>query len=421
MQHQKTTLDNGLRVITATMPHIHSVSTCVYIGVGSRYESDAEAGISHFIEHMCFKGTSERPTPKEIAEAIEGVGGILNGATGKELSLYWCKVAQSHFRHSLNVLADMLLHSKFDPDDIEKERSIIIDEISMTLDSPSQRVDMLIDELLWPNHPLGRDVAGYKESVTAITRDAMLNYHQGQYQPGNTVISITGNIEHQSAITAVNEVFGSWADHQPRAGYLPHQEQPSKRLRIETRDTEQVHLCLGMPGLSLLHPKRFALDLLNVILGEGMSSRLFTEVRDRLGLTYSIGSHSEHYHDSGAITIYAGVEPNKLETAVKAIIEQLFLLRELVPESEMSRAKELTTGRLLMGMEDSRSVAGWLGGQEVLNGDILSVDQVISIVNAVTPQELSKLARELIVDKQLRLALVGPITESGALETLLKL
>jgi predicted Zn-dependent peptidase len=402
------------------MPHIRSVSICVYIGVGSRYESDAEAGISHFIEHMCFKGTPERPTAREIAEAIEGIGGILNGATGKELSLYWCKVTQPHFHHSLNVLADMLLHSKFDPDDIEKERQIIIDEINMTLDSPSQRVDMLIDELLWPNHPLGRDVAGYKDSVTAITRDAILNYLQGQYQPSNTVISLTGNIEHQSAITAVSQAFGNWTNPKPRSGYLPHQEQPAKRLCIETRDTEQAHLCLGMPGLPLLHPKRFALDLLNVILGEGMSSRLFTEVRDRLGLAYSIGSHSEHYHDSGAITIYAGVEPNNLETAVKAIREQLALLREPVPESELSRAKELTTGRLLLGMEDSRSVAGWLGGQEVLNGDILTVDQVISIINAVTPQELRELAQELILDSQLRLALVGPISESGALETLLK-
>ena len=421
MQHQRTTLDNGLRVITANMPHIRSVSICVYIGVGSRYEAEAEAGISHFIEHMLFKGTPERPTAREIAEAIEGVGGILNGATGKELSLYWCKVAQSHFNHSLNVLADMLLNSKFLPEDIEKERQIIIDEINMSLDSPSQRVEMLIDELLWPNHPLGRDVAGCKESVATIDRDTILNYLQSQYQPGNTVISITGDIEHESAIAAVSQVLGNWTNNQPRSGYLPYQEQPVQRLNIETRDTEQAHLCLGIPGLPLLHPKRYTLDLLNVILGEGMSSRLFTEVRDRLGLAYSISSHSEHYHDSGSITIYAGVEPNNLETAVKAILEQLAQLKEPVSEHELSRTKELTTGRLLLGMEDSRSVAGWLGGQEVLNGRILSVDEVISIVKAITPQELGELARELILTSQLRLSLVGPITKSKALEELLKL
>ena len=421
MQHQRTTLDNGLRVITATMPHIRSVSICVYIGVGSRYESDAEAGVSHFIEHMCFKGTPERPTAREIAEAIEGVGGFLNGATGKELSLYWCRVAQSHFNHSLNVLADMLLNSKFQPEDIEKERQIIIDEINMSLDSPSQRVEMLIDELLWPNHPLGRDVAGCKESVATIDRDTILNSLQSQYQPGNTVITIAGNIEHEPAVTAVSQVFGNWTSHQPRPGYLPYEEKSAPRLSIETRDTEQAHLCLAMHGLPLLHPKRFALDLLNVVLGEGMSSRLFTEVRDRLGLAYSISSHSEHHHDSGAITIYAGVEPNNLETAIKAILEQLVLLKEPLSESELSRAKELTTGHLLLGMEDSRSVAGWLGGQEVLNERILSVDQVISIVNAVTIQELTALAQELIIDSQLRLALVGPVTKSEALEKLLKL
>jgi len=421
LQHQRTTLDNGLRIITANMPHIRSVSICVYIGVGSRYEAEAEAGISHLIEHMLFKGTPERPSAREIAEAIEGVGGILNGATGKELSLYWCKVAQSHFNHSLNVLADMLLNSKFLPEDIEKERQIIIDEINMSLDSPSQRVEMLIDELLWPNHPLGRDVAGCKESVATIDRDTILNYLQSQYQPGNTVISITGDIEHESAIAAVSQVFGNWTNNQPRSGYLPYQEQPVQRLNIETRDTEQAHLCLGIPGLPLLHPKRYTLDLLNVILGEGMSSRLFTEVRDRLGLAYSISSHSEHYHDSGSITIYAGVEPNNLETAVKAILEQLAQLKEPVSEHELSRTKELTTGRLLLGMEDSRSVAGWLGGQEVLNGRILSVDEVISIVKAITPQELGELARELILTSQLRLSLVGPITKSKALEELLKL
>jgi len=421
LEHQKTTLDNGLRVITVTMPHIRSVSTCVFIGVGSRYESDAEAGIFHFIEHMLFKGTPARPTPRDIAEAIEGVGGIINGATGREVSLYWCKVAHPHFHQSLDVLADMLLNSRFDPAVIAKQLQIIIDEINMTLDSPSQRVDMLIDELLWPNHPLGRDVAGNRESVNAITRETTLKYLHGQYQPDNTVVSIAGNIEHKAAVTAVSQAFGNWINHQPRAGYLPYKDKPAPRLSLETRDTEQVHLCLGIHGLPLRHPRRFALDLLNVILGEGMSSRLFTEIRDRLGLSYSISSHSEHYHDSGSITIYAGVEPDKVETAIRAILEQLALLREPVSESELSRAKELATGRLMLGMEDSRAVAGWLGGQEILNREVLTSDQIVSIINAVTLEETAEIARELIVDSQLRLALVGPITNPEALEGLLKL
>ena len=234
MQHQKTTLDNGLRIITASMPHIRSVSTCIYIGTGSRYEPDAIAGISHFIEHMLFRGTPNRPTSKEIAEAIEGVGGILNGATGKELSMYWCKVAQPHFAHALEVLADMVLNAKFDPEDIAKERQIIIDEINMTLDSPSQRVDMLIDDLLWPNHPLGRDVAGFKESVNATTRDIMLDYLAGHYKPGNTVISIAGNIDHESAVTTVSHIFSDWTNPAPSSEYLPYKSQTAHRLRIET-------------------------------------------------------------------------------------------------------------------------------------------------------------------------------------------
>ncbi len=338
MLYRKTTLDNGLRVITAPMPHVRSVSTCVYIGTGSRYEPDATAGISHFIEHMLFRGTPTRPTPREIAEAIEGVGGILNGATGKEVSLYWFKVAQPHFAHALEVLVDMVLNARFDPEDIARERQIIIDEINMTLDSPSQRVEMLIDDILWPDHPLGRDVAGCKESVNSTTRDSILEYRSGHYQPGNTVISIAGNIKHEEAVDAVRRTSVQWANRTPLSKYLPYESQTSRRLCLETRDTEQAHLCLGLHGLPLLDPRRFALDLLNVILGEGMSSRLFTEVRDRLGLAYSISSHSEHYHDSGSVTIYAGVEPEKVETATTVIMEQLALLREPVPEAELSRA-----------------------------------------------------------------------------------
>ena len=329
-------------------------------------------------------------------------------------------MAQPHFAHGLDVLADMLLHAKLDPEDIEKERQIIIDEINMSLDFPPQRAEMLIDELLWPDHPLGRDVAGSKESVAAISRDTILDYLQGQYQPDNTVVAVAGNIEHQQAVATVSQALGNWTNHQPRSGFLPSQEQPPRRLSIETRDIEQVHLCLAMPGVSFVHPKRFTLDVLNVILGQGMSSRLFTEIRDKLGLAYSVNSHAEHYLDTGSITVSAGVDPKNLETAIRAILEQVAGMKEQVSESELTKAKEFTTGRLLLSMEDSRSVAGWLGGQEVLTGRILSVDQVIATVNAVTPEELKALAQELIVNQQYRLAVVGPVTDSEALEELLK-
>ncbi len=419
--YQKTTLDNGLRLITAAMPHTRSVSISFFIGTGSRYETEAHAGISHFIEHLCFKGTSKRPTAKEISTAIEGVGGILNGGTDKELTVYWCKIAQPHFHLALDVLVDMLLCSKFDPAEIEKERQVIIEEIHMGNDSPSQRVAMLIDELLWPEHPLGRDIAGNKDSVAAITRDMFLNYLADQYQPSNTVVTIAGDIQHQKIVTAVNQTLGNWTNQQPRPGYAAYKEQPAQRLRVETRDTEQVQLCLALPGLSLHHPKRFSLDLLNVILGEGMSSRLFTEIRDKLGLAYSIHSYVDHFLDTGSITISAGVETKNLQVAIKAILEELSRLKEIIPESELVKVKEFSKGRLLLRMEDSRSVAGWMGGQEILTGRILSVDEVMSIVDAITTEELQQLAQELLVTNQLRLAVVGPVPPDEPLEELLKL
>ncbi len=419
--YQKTTLDSGLRVITATMPHTHSVCIGIFIGVGSRYEAETQAGVSHFIEHLFFKGTPKRPTAREISEAIEGVGGILNGGTDKELTVYWCKVAQTHLPLALDVLADMLLHSKFDPVDIERERQVIIEEINMSLDSPSQRVNMLIDELLWPNHPLGRDIAGRKETIAAITREMMLDYLGGHYQPNNTVVAIAGDINHQEMVTAVNRAFSNWANQPPHSGYLPYEARLAQRLHVETRDTEQVHLCLALPGLSLFHPKRFSLGLLNVILGEGMSCRLFTEIRDKLGLAYSIHSYVDHFADSGSVSVYAGVESQNLAVAIKAILEQLSQLKEAVPGPELSKAKELSKGRLLLRMEDSRNVAGWMGGQEVLTGRILSVDQVVSIIDAITADELRQLAHEVLVGSQLRLAVVGPVAADEPLEELLKL
>lgn len=419
--YQKTTLNNGLRLITAPMPHTRSIAIGIFIGTGSRYEADTQAGVAHFIEHLCFKGTSKRPTAMDISTAIEGVGGILNGGTDKEITVYWCKVAQPHFHLALDVLVDMLLNSRFDPLEIERERQVIIEEIKMSNDVPAQRVAMLTDELLWPEHPLGRDVAGTEESVTAITRDTLLEHLTAQYQPANTVVAVAGDIRQQEAVSAITKNLGGWTSRQPQSGYLAYKERPARRLRVETRDTEQVHLCLALPGLSLLHPKRFALDLLNVILGEGMSSRLFSEIRDKLGLAYSINSYIDHFFDTGSIIVSAGVERKNLKSAIKAILEQLSQLRETIPEAELVKAREFSKGRLLLRLEDSRNVAGWLGGQETLTGQILTVDEVVSIVGAITAEELKYLAQELLVGSKLRLAVVGPVPQDEPLEELLKL
>ncbi len=369
--YQKVTLDNGLRVITANMPHTRSVCVSLFMGVGSRYETSAEAGVSHFIEHLLFRGTEKRPTSRSISEAIEGVGGILNGGTDKELTVYWCKVAQTHFPLALDVLSDMLLNSKFDPQDMEKERQIIIEEINRSRDYPPQWVDMLIDEILWPGHPLGRDTAGTQESITAITREAMLNFLAREYQPGNTVIAVAGNIQHQETVEAVNQALGKWVPQSSPPGYLTYEGRMTQRLRIEPRDLEQVHLCLALPGVSIFDPRHFILDLLDVILGAGMSSRLFTEVRDKLGLAYDIHSYVDHFLDCGSVVVSAGVKPQNLATAIKAILEQLRQLKESIPEAELTKAKEQSKGNLLLRMEDSHNVASWLGDQEFLTKRIL--------------------------------------------------
>ena len=420
--YQKTTLPNGIRLVTASMPHTRSVATGFFIGVGSRYETAAESGISHFIEHMCFKGTHRRKTPSEISAAIEGVGGMLNAGTDKEMTIYWNKVAQPHFASAFDVLVDMLTGSRFDPNDIDKERQVIIEEIKMSKDTPSQEVNLIIDEMLWPDHPLGWDTAGSIDSVTQTDRKKLLNYMNTRYSPTNMVVSIAGNIEHEAALEAVGRAFDSWDNRKPVNSYQPFKETTNPRLRIEKRDIEQAHVCLGLPGLSLADPRRFTMDILNVILGEGMSSRLFTEIRENLGLAYNIYSYVDHFLDSGALTICAGVEPDKVRTTITATLEQLVKFREeLVPEAELNKAKELSKGRTLLRMEDSRNVNGWAGAQEILTGKIMTVDEMVAIVDAITVEDIREIAREVIIGGKLRVAVVGPITQDEPLEELLKL
>ncbi|MFA5309961.1 MAG: pitrilysin family protein [Dehalococcoidales bacterium] len=419
--YEKFTLDNGLRLLTEAMPHTRSVAINFFIGAGSRYESDKQAGISHFIEHVCFKGADKHPTSTEIATAIEGVGGMLNAGTDKELTVYWCKVAQPHFAIALDVMSDILLHSKFDPAEIEKERQVIIEEINMSLDYPAQRVSMLIDDLMWPGHPLGRDIAGSRESVTALSREMMLDYLSRQYQPANAVLSIAGSIDPQETLEAVLQATAGWENRPRPPKYQPYQSKTGRRVNIEKKETEQTQLCLALPGLSLVHADRFKLDLLNIILGEGMSSRLFIEIRDKLGLAYSIQSYAEHFLDTGAMAIAAGVDNKNLAVAVKAIIAELARLKETIPEAEISKAKELFKGRIMLRMEDSRSVAGWLGSQEILTGKIMTVDEVIAIVEAITAGEMQELAARLLTGDKLHLAAVGPLDPDGPWEDLLKL
>ncbi len=420
--YQKTTLKNGLRLVTSSMPHARSVSIGFFIGIGSRHELPQVAGVSHVIEHMCFKGTERRPTPSQISGAIEGVGGILNAGTDKELTVYWCKVAQPHFLIALDVLVDMLLNSRFDPGELEKERQVIIEEIRMTKDSPAQEVSLIIDELLWPDHPLGVDTAGTLETVGGLSRTQIMDYMRAAYLPSNTVLSIAGAVDHENALDVIEQAIGNWSGPTKRPPYTAFVEGKNPRLKIEKRDTEQAHLCLALPGLSLNDPRRFILDLLNVVLGEGMSSRLFTEIRENRGLAYNIYSYIDHFLDCGALTVSAGVEPRNLKVTVTAVMEQLARLKsDLVDEAEMNKAKELSKGRVLLRMEDSRNVSGWVGGQEVLTGKVITVDDAIAIIDRITAEELRTMARQLFASERLRLAVVGPLSPDEPLGDLLKL
>jgi predicted Zn-dependent peptidase len=417
--YNKTTLDNGLRVITSTMPHSRSVCLVILVGAGSCYENNEEAGISHFAEHLFFKGTQRRPTSKEISQDIEGVGGIINGSTDKEVTIFWCKVASSHFPIALDVLSDILLNSRFDNKNIEQERPVIMEEIKMNLDIPQQRVNALIDELLWPEQPLGREVAGHKETVSSITRRRLLNYLASRYMPNNTVLSIAGNIQHKEAMAQIKPLFDKWAPGKLSTSYASNDKQTEARLHIEARDIEQAHLCLAVHGFSRFHPQRFTIDLLNTVLGGGMSSRLFMEIRERKGLAYDIHSYTEHFLNSGSFIIYAGVDPEKLEIAVEAILEEISKIKQGIMADEITRAKELTKGRLYLRFENSQDVALWYGSQEMLMQQILDIDDVISIVDAISIDALEEVAEKILTNSALNLAVVGPVkSEEGLLKLL---
>jgi predicted Zn-dependent peptidase len=406
----KTTLDNGLRILITNMPHTRSVSLALFVGVGSRCETDAQAGASHFIEHMVFKGTEKRPSAREIATAIEGVGGVFNATTSREVTAYWAKVAAPHRSVAIDVVVDMLRHARFDPAEIEKERRVIIEEINNTLDTPNQLVHLLIDQLSWPDHPLGRDIAGTRESVRALDCQSLLDYMRHYYVPGNVVISLAGQVEHQAVVDELALLLGDWADGE-RRGFLPAMDnQTEPRLRVHYKDTEQAQLCLSAPGLRRLHPDRFVLRVLNTILGEGMSSRLFLEIREKRGLAYSVSSYLGTLEDVGVVGVYAGVDPVRIQEAIRAILTEWDRLRqEPVLEEELNKAREYFKGRLLLQMEDTFSVAAWFGRQELLAPDaVLTADQVVEELDKVTVEDVQRLAQQIFVGEKLSLAVVGP-------------
>lgn len=405
--YQKSRLDNGLRVITSQIPHARSVSVTFFVRVGSRNEPDALQGASHFLEHMLFKGTEKRPTPKDVSEAIEGIGGYFNAEAGKELTVYWDKVADRHWTTAVEVLSDLLRHSRFDATEIEKERKVIAEELGMLNDSPGDWVHILVDKAMWGDEPLGRDVAGTRDSVLNITHDQLLDWFGTYYVPSNLVISIAGPIEHDIIRAEVDRLLGTW-DGSPSPSWTPAGACPVSKVVLKSKRTEQAHFCLAMPSLPYDHPERYALELLNIILGEGMSSRLFLEIRERHGLAYDVHSYTNEYEDAGSLVVYAGVEPSRIDEALRATLAEVGRLAEPIPEDELGRAKEFWKGRMLLRLEDTRSIASWLGAQELLLGQIYTVDDVIERVDRVQSAELQSLAARLFVPDKLCLAVIGP-------------
>ncbi|MBI2911222.1 MAG: insulinase family protein [Chloroflexi bacterium] len=418
--YHKSVLGNGLRVLTAAMPHTRSVTISIYVRVGSRYEEPAEAGVSHFLEHLLFKGTERRPTAQEISEVIERVGGVLNAGTDRELTVYWCKVARDHMGLGLDLLGDMLRHSRFDPEEVDKERRVVLEELASVQDAPPQWVDVLLDQVMWPGQPLGWDVAGTRESVAGFSREMALEYWRRHYGPGATVVSVAGDVEHERVVAAVDATMGSWAPIATPSWQPAVDGQAQPCLRLEHRRTEQAHLSLAVRGLSSVDPERFALDLLNVVLGEGMSSRLFVAVRERQGLAYDVHSYVSHYLDTGTVGVYAGVDPKRASSALGSIMEQLARIRDGVEEDELTKAKEFSKGRMFLRLEDTRNVSGWMGAQESLLNEIKTVDEVAAAIDAVQLEDIVRVARRLFVTDKLNLALVGPLRGEGRFLSLLK-
>ncbi len=417
---ERTTLDNGLRVVTSSMSHTRSVTVSVYVGVGSRYEPAERAGISHVVEHLVFKGTGKRPHPIDISGGVEGVGGILNASTEQEMTVYWSKVALPYLDDTLDLLIDMVRNSVYDPEELERELLVVIEEQKMVNDQPSGRVEALIEEQLWPDHPLGRDIAGTSESVSALTRALVLEHVGRFYTPDNIVVSVAGNVEHGRVVDLVSSMTRGWQP-VPGGDWEPfHGRTSGPQVRVETRRTEQSHLAIGVPSVALGHPDRYAVEMLSVALGEGMSSRLFVEVREKRGLAYDIHSSTAHFLDCGALVVMAGVDSQTLHDAVRTIIEVAAGMAETVTEAEVERARRMHTGMMALSMEDSRAVSAWMGAQELLFGRILGVDDVVERVNGVRVDDVRRVARELLRTEHLRLGVVGPHRGTARLQRALR-
>lgn len=403
------------------MDHVRSASLIITFAVGARHETDDIAGVSHFLEHMFFKGTERRPDPISITREIEEVGGMLNAGTSREHTNFWVKVPGKHLETAFDVLADMMLGSTFQQEELEKERWVIFEEIHGIHDTPDDYIHDMIDELVWDGNDVGRPIIGSEATIGAMSRDDIVNYMRNNYHPNRLVISAAGEIDHDHVVEIVDRTFGKMS-----AGPAPCIDpvtvsQSSPKLQIMNRQTEEAHFCLGLPAISYKDERRQVQDTIDAVLSSGMSSRLFEEIRERRGLAYAVFSYFRGYQDVGQGVVYAGTDPEKVDETVSAVVQELWKLRDKpVPDDELHRTKELRKGRISMGLEDSRAVAGWIGSQELLFEEILTPDQVMAEIDAVTSEQVQELASELLRPDRLSLAVIGPFTDDERFRRLLE-
>lgn len=403
---QKVTLENGVHILTEDLTHVRSVVLGIWVGVGSRDETPDVAGLSHFIEHLMFKGTENR-TAKQIAEALDAVGGQLNAFTTKEYTCYYARVLDEHFDLAVDVLTDMLFGSRFEPNDIDRERNVILEEIKMYEDAPDELVHDIFATTIWQGHPLGRPIIGTADVIEGVSRDTILTYYKRHYTPAKMVVAVAGSINHEQVVEKLRAVFDKiGGENVPRVFTPP---QPRTEVTCRNKDTEQVHLCIGAPGLPLDHERIYVFQLLNTILGGGLSSRLFQEIREQRGLVYSVYSYHSSYHDGGLFCVYAGLSKHNVEPAMELILKELKDIRtDGVKEDELRRAKDQLKGNLLLSMESVNTRMSRLAKSQMYLGKVVPPEDVVERVNRVTHNDIIELARQMLSTDKFSMATVGP-------------
>jgi predicted Zn-dependent peptidase len=405
---RRTRLDNGLRVVTEAMPELRSVAIGFWAGTGSRDEPEELAGASHFLEHLLFKGT-ERRSAREIAEAVEAVGGEMNAFTTKEYTAYYVRILDESAELALDILSDVVWSPAFRPDEVDCERQVILEEIRMHEDTPDELVHSLFAEALFPGQTIGREVLGRNATIEAMSRDEIANFHAEHYRPGNMVIAAAGNLVHDEFVEQVAARFpGITGERQPRR---LAEMRSAGAVRVLTRPTEQAHLVLGVPALSRSDPDRYALSVLNQVVGGGMSSRLFQEIRERRGLAYSVYSYRAAFEDTGMFAVYAGTAPSRAPEVLSLIngeFDRLVADRSL-DGGELERAKGHFKGQMALSLEGSAARMDRVGRSELTSGEVLSVDELVARIDAVTPDDISRVIDRVLVDAPRVLAAVGPL------------